>query len=409
MSIKTKIESYKKAGLKELEKKERELYRLKDDIEYLIKQMNEGFAFESERIDKAFQALEQERIRFDRYKRIMEQDLESKREQTEERIDRHVDDVIELFEGLEAYGKDPKIVDAYINACYNLDGKLAKYLENKPRPNKTVAREILNKYRKENKVYLQRIKDLEYQLSELWAKDVDTSEKEKFECFDDDDERVRQFLTVSEYQNLGEDERNQCALDKYLHKNHSKSHVGKMYERYIGYLYESDGYEVEYRGIEMGLKDGGIDLVCRKGGDILLVQCKCWNQESTIYEKYICQLFGASIYYGERKEEYCRDGLNVNLDFNRLIPVFVYTNQLDEHAISVAKALGVITKKIIFDKTYPIIKCNINNNGEKIYHLPIDQMYDKTKICKTGETWVKTVAEAKRKGFRRAKRHFVNQ
>ena len=46
-----------------------------------------------------------------------------------------------------------------------------------------------------------------------------------------------------------------------------------MYERYIGYLYEQKGYKVEYRGIELGLKDGGIDLVSKKKGEVLLVQC----------------------------------------------------------------------------------------------------------------------------------------
>ena len=79
------------------------------------------------------------------------------------------------------------------------------------------------------------------------------------------------------------------------------------------------------------------------------------------------------------------------------------TTKLDDHAKEVAKTLGVEVRNISFDKKYPIIKCNINA-GSKIYHLPIDQMYDYTKICKPGECYVSSVKEAEAKGFRRAHR-----
>lgn len=49
-----------------------------------------------------------------------------------------------------------------------------------------------------------------------------------------------------------------------------------------------------------------------------------------------------------------------------------------------------------------MIKCNIGSNGEKIYHLPFDQQYDKTRIDKKGEFYAKTTEEAEKKGFRRA-------
>jgi hypothetical protein len=182
-----------------------------------------------------------------------------------------------------------------------------------------------------------------------------------------------------------------------------------MYERYIGYLYEQKGYKVEYRGIELGLKDGGIDLVCKKKGEVLLVQCKNWKQESTIYEKHICQLYGASRFYDKDyiQKEYA-GSLFADIDWNRVTPVFVTTTRLDEHAISVADALGVKVEYIDFNKSYPIIKCNINE-GVRIYHLPIDQMYDRTKVCKPGEFYAMTVAEAEASGFRRAFRHFAGK
>ncbi|MBQ7216502.1 MAG: hypothetical protein IJS39_11035 [Synergistaceae bacterium] len=33
--------------------------------------------------------------------------------------------------------------------------------------------------------------------------------------------------------------------------------LGRLYEQYIGYLYEEAGYEVEYTGIDKGNNDGG--------------------------------------------------------------------------------------------------------------------------------------------------------
>lgn len=50
-----------------------------------------------------------------------------------------------------------------------------------------------------------------------------------------------------------------------------------------------------------------------------------------------------------------------------------------------------------------MIKCNISKDGEKIYHLPFDQQYDRVSIAnKKGACYVATVAEAEEQGFRRA-------
>lgn len=403
MSLESKIQAFKTESLKELKKKEEELKNIKSNLDYTLEQARKEILSESERIEKKDRALALEEERITRYKARTEQEIASERASAERRIDSHIRDVIGYFEEMEERGKDPKIIDAYINACYALDEKLAKYFEDKSRPAINTA-EIVRAYKKENLGYIQRIKDLEYQLSELWAKDPDTSEKEAFEYTDDDDERVRFFLSALEYQSLSESERNQRALDNYLRRSHTKAHKGKMYERYVGYLYEAQGYDVEYRGIEMGLKDGGIDLICRKNGEILLVQCKNWKIESTIYEKHICQLFGASKFYDKShiQQEYS-DGLFADIEWDRVTPVFVATTKLDEHAVEVAKTLGVEVRNITFDKKYPIIKCNINE-GAKIYHLPMDQMYDFTKIYKPGERYVSTVKEAEALGFRRAHR-----
>ena len=48
---------------------------------------------------------------------------------------------------------------------------------------------------------------------------------------------VRKFLTAAEYERLDETKK-QLALDKYF-RNHSQQEIGRLYERYLGYLWES--------------------------------------------------------------------------------------------------------------------------------------------------------------------------
>ena len=51
--------------------------------------------------------------------------------------------------------------------------------------------------------------------------------------------------------------------------------LGFLYERCVGLHYEALGYAVEYRGLSMGLLDGGIDLVASiEGKPSAFVQCK---------------------------------------------------------------------------------------------------------------------------------------
>ena len=60
------------------------------------------------------------------------------------------------------------------------------------------------------------------------------------------------------------------------------------------------------------------------------------------------------------------------------------------------------------EKEHPVrcdIKGNINSNGERIYHLPGGQYYDRTKIDQArGERWFCTEEKALAAGWRRSKR-----
>lgn len=201
------------------------------------------------------------------------------------------------------------------------------------------------------------------------------------------------YLAKEEYRKLPSVERNQMALDRFWSRPKSKWLLGRIYERYVGYLYENDGYDVEFTGIFKGYEDLGRDLICQKGKELIKIQCKNWSQFKTIYEKHIFQFFGTVFQYKDENKN------------NKVRAIFYTTTQLSDLARRFAEELGIEMKEQFkFDNNYPSIKCNISKvDGEKIYHLPFDQQYDKVKIEKNlGELYCLTVKEAENKGFRRA-------
>ncbi|MCX6792914.1 MAG: restriction endonuclease [Candidatus Falkowbacteria bacterium] len=225
--------------------------------------------------------------------------------------------------------------------------------------------------------------------------DVDIDQAEIFGEYTEEEQQdpAINYLTKEEYRKLPAVERNQLALDRFWKRpNKSKWLIGKLYERYVGYLYEKDGYNVEYHGIQYKLEDLGIDLICKKNNEIVLIQCKNWASFRTIYEKHIFQFFGTFFQYRDSNPG------------KKIRAVFCTTTKLSELATKFANALGIELKENFkFDQSYPCIKCNINNStNEKIYHLPFDQQYDKTKILGKNEIYCRTTKEAEVAGFRRA-------
>lgn len=67
---------------------------------------------------------------------------------------------------------------------------------------------------------------------------------------------------------------------------------GDNFEKKVGKHYEKKGYKVEYRGLELGLKDGGIDLVAINKNELLLIQCKYWKKENSITPNMIKEFYG---------------------------------------------------------------------------------------------------------------------
>ena len=214
---------------------------------------------------------------------------------------------------------------------------------------------------------------------------------------------VHKYLPLDEYNLLTSTERNQLALDRYLSSNLNNYEIGRLYEMYLGYIYREHGWDVQYHGMEKQKQDLGRDLICRKGNQIHIVQAKCWSVDKLIHEKHIFQLFGTTF-------EYKKNHSNKPIQ-QEIIPVLVTTTKLSDVAKNAAALLGMkYYENFRLEKNFPIIKCNINKvSGEKIYHLPFDQQYNRTVITpKDGEFYALTVAEAEEKGFRRAFRHYIS-
>lgn len=285
---------------------------------------------------------------------------------------------------------------------YYQDMLIAQELQNRKRPALKASEEVAH-IAKQKRLLLKECKAYEYQLNFYeslfpWLEEFkELPPKEAYETVtevtsDDEYTRVKEWLSPEEYQLLSSYEKWQRALDNYVNrKNKTNWHIGIEYERYVGYIYESNGYKVDYEGAIKGLDDRGRDIIARKGNEVLVIQCKRWAEEKIIHEKHIMQLFGSVTVLNMEKNENARG-------------VFITTTKLSEIATYFAQVLNIDVKEQFKYEIYPMIKCNISKNGEKIYHLPFDQQYDKIRIDNKDSFYIATTKEAEDKGFRHAYR-----
>jgi hypothetical protein len=318
----------------------------------------------------------------------------------------------------------PWLAKAYADYFDLRDGSVADYLVRKSHPARKTAehvREIAAKRRIAERLHrifkyqLQYYENLFPWLVEFKEEDIDEiirqvveKEQTRLDSGTKPDDPIKEYLTSAEYANLSRVEKYQLALDRYWRRKKTKWAIGRDYERYVGYLYENKGCSVYYQGIIHGLADLGRDLIVYCGQKVEVVQCKCWSSHKTIHEKHIFQLFGTVVEYWikhmEDKEVF-QPHLFMELRHDeRLKASFITSTCLSEKAKKFAGVLGVTVVENFPFKPYPSVKCNVSRRtGEKIYHLPMDQQYDRTLIEEERhECYVETVAEAENLGFRRA-------
>jgi hypothetical protein len=313
----------------------------------------------------------------------------------------------------------PSLAAAIADFAVLEDEQRARYLGRKSHPALKSAERVREAARARRDAE-RRAKILEYQLTYYedafpWLVDfagrttedllAELEKRRKGEVLsDDDDDPVKRFVALEEYARLSEAERSDLALRRWRESRKSNWQIGRDYERAVGYEYEQKGYSVEYFGAVKGLEDMGRDLIARRADITYVIQCKYWAKEKVIHEKHIFQLIGTCFEYACKSLD--RDVKGLDLSSLRIVPLLITNIRLSERASAAARIVGVKFQEEHPKHDYPLVKCNINGRN-KIYHLPFDQQYDTARInANKGEAYMNTAAEAERRGFRRARRHY---
>lgn len=296
----------------------------------------------------------------------------------------------------------PYFAKQFADCLYLMDLKTASDLENKARPAFTAAEKV-REISSQKRTLQEQCKLLEYQLFLYesvfpWLSDFKEISADDLASVvniaatpENEYSTLKNWLSPQEYQALSETDRLQLALDRYSNRQKSNWQVGIEYERYVGYCYEQKGYKVRYFGATEGLEDMGRDLIVSKDKKLFVIQCKRWASEKTIHEKHIFQLYGTTILQVMEHPECQVSG------------IFITTTSLSSLAKSCANYLHIAVVEKFPLEPYPLIKCNISRDGDKIYHLPFDHQYDRVIINPSdGDCYVSTVQEAESKGFRHA-------
>lgn len=206
-------------------------------------------------------------------------------------------------------------------------------------------------------------------------------------------ESLHRWLSQEEYLRLSDAQRYQLALNRYTARSRSNWEAGIDYERYIGYLFEKEGLHVNYSGATTGKEDMGRDLIVRRGKQIKIIQCKRYSREKQIHENTVFQLYGSCVQY------------QLEHPGAKVTGAIYTTTLLSDVARACAQAMGIEVHEDFPLQNYPMIKCNIGNDGVKRFHLPFSQMYDRLHISPAkGDFYAATVQEAMDAGFVKAKR-----
>ena len=182
------------------------------------------------------------------------------------------------------------LAEMITEAEVNSDRGLENYLKYKKRPAPSAA-ENVKAISAEKKYWMQKAKEYEYQIKQLEEyfpilseyREAILEEMVSVTALTDKDgandiDPVLSYVTKLEWDKLMPIEREQLALTRYIEGSAKSSwDAGLRYERYLGYLYEKQGWSVEYVGAIKGFEDFGRDLICTKAGEVYVVQAKRWK------------------------------------------------------------------------------------------------------------------------------------
>lgn len=384
------------------------IYLLKNDYEKQkvrdAKELTEAKAlFEKEMKDRR-NALEMKEI-----------DMDTRMKEREAKVNNLKNATIKLLESKTPFKECAKMVSDTVNIEFD---EAIKALRHKRNPALRAADQI-KVFKNKTREALLESKNLTYKIDYIcsifpeiadYLNDeqdlIDLSQCPAYSELEEQRDRTKDFLSPQEYASLSVTERNQLALDRYLKRTKTPAQIGRDYEMSCSFKLRSIGYEVEEHGIKNGVHDMGRDLIASRhiaNGDLqcLIIQCKCWKHDRPIRENVVFQLYGTYISF------ILENGLNSDnySEKIRIYPILMIPSfsKVSDVAQEICRRLNIIIRRQDHIE-YPRIKCNVNK-GQKIYHLPFDQLYNLTEIKNKEEFYAYTVKEAESKGFRRAMRH----
>jgi hypothetical protein len=206
------------------------------------------------------------------------------------------------------------------------------------------------------------------------------------------------LLSNEELTRLPVVEREQLALDRYMRSGLTPAAIAALYDRYIAYLYERDGWEVRFQPVAAQVRGLPQDLICIKGETVHIVHTRCWASNKVIHERHIIHLHGTVQMLAIRLSE-------DRLFTPRIIARFITNTQLSDLARQAAQRLNVEVKENFkLNANFPVIKCSVNEHTrERNYYMPFDDDYDSVPVeTQRGDCYARTVQEAEQLGFRRA-------
>lgn len=109
----------------------------------------------------------------------------------------------------------------------------------------------------------------------VFKKNLEEKENEYKQKFNTN--KNEEFITKEkkEFKKYSEEEKKE-----YAKKMKELKIKGKEYEEFVAGYYKLEGYEIYLNGIIKGKKDKGIDIICIKDNELILIQCKNWKEDS---------------------------------------------------------------------------------------------------------------------------------
>ncbi len=201
--------------------------------------------------------------------------------------------------------------------------------------------------------------------------------------------------------------REMCILDINLSANQSSPmprtniEIGRDYERYVGYRYEMEGWQVIYRGILRGKADQGRDLVCHREDSVHIVQCKCWSSSVEIDCEVVEKLYQTTKVYRQVAQPFGQLDLAFGIHARRRIsPVLITSTGISQDAHELAAQRGVLIKPSFQLQPYHKVKCVLRTRN---YYLEQDYLYDSIEMrVGDGDRYVASETDARELGFQHA-------